>query len=626
MQFNQENVSSVFLINQDELTLFCKNLIEYIKNSLKIDTYDFENYSIYNLNNILNPEYLLSEQFLTYLLNLSNIKDIPDGRTKGESKNRTKVRRCLEVIVFALLNSTDYNDLKSKLIKYTALTDRQVIENIKNFIPLLSSFNPNFNISDWLPKSKLPITYNEILNLIAPYGHTIKTSEKELYEKVKKDETWVSRTFFELLCHDCNKSFFTCYHDFKTNVNFSNRCPHCAGNIPITFRDILDLAKSRNWTVLSTEKEFLENKEKYGTLPSKTKFLIQCENGFIFPYTYNYLKMHSDCQYCTGNAPITYNDLKQIIEERIGTIITTFEEFELAKKKYSTLPSETKVIIKCSSNHIFNSTWGQMTYNNNWCPYCASGRNENTIRWYLNKIFNYIVSLYSQTPSIFFSKCSLKDLNILDRSSLYEGRMQYDGYSQINLTYNFNLKIPFNQFQNKQYYKKIYNILENFKNFQNFLDTFNSDYENFFSNNDKLLIYMPFGEIELIVEGENLKLLQSSLFLSNYEISNLNVLKIAFEYSGYQHYLYPNIYHDTLAKFLSQIINDLYKKKLSFENNIILLEFPYFINLKLNDPKKIQDYLIKKLGEFTNINFNPYKIPQFNHLSKDAFRDILSYS
>ena len=625
--FYEQDSSFVFLINKDELTLFCKNLLEYIKNGLKTNSYDFENYLIYNQNSNLNLEYLLSEQFLSYLMNLSNIKDEKYYRNI-ESHNRTQARRCLEVIVFALIKSKDYSELRLKLVEYTGLSKTQISRDIKRFIPLLSSFNPNFDVSNWLPaEPKTPITYNDILNLIAPYGHIIKTSEKEFFERAKKDGTSPSKTYFELICHDCNNSFFTSWSNIKDCSDKTNKCPHCAGNVPITFKDILDLAKFRNWTVLSTEKEFLENKEKYRSNPSKTKFLIRCENGYIFPYTYNYLQEYSDCQYCNGNLPISYNDLKQEVEIRNGILITTPEEFEFNKRIYNTTPSITKVKILCLNNHTFNSCWSYIVNGNNWCPYCSSGKFENIIRWYLNKIFTYIISQHSQSQTITFSKYNLKDLNMLENTSLYVGRMQYDGYEQINWLYNYVLKFPLNSFQNKQIYKKIYKI-ENFYNIgvQDFLNVFEQDYNsNLFLNGDKILISLPFGEIELIVGPENLKLLDYSLFLSSYEIFNLNILKIAFEYDGYQHYLYPNGHHDTIYKFLVQIINDLHKKKLSFENNIFLLNFPYFINPRLNDPKAIQEYLIKTLEKFTNINFSEYKIPQFNHFSKEAFKDILSY-
>ena len=52
-------------------------------------------------------------------------------------------------------------------------------------------------------------------------------------------------------------------------------------------------------------------------------------------------------------------------------------------------------------------------------------------------------------------------------------------------------------------------------------------------------------------------------------------LNIAFEYQGYQHYIYPNIFHKTKEAFISQQYRDKLKKEYCKNNNIYLIEIPY---------------------------------------------------
>jgi hypothetical protein len=51
--------------------------------------------------------------------------------------------------------------------------------------------------------------------------------------------------------------------------------------------------------------------------------------------------------------------------------------------------------------------------------------------------------------------------------------------------------------------------------------------------------------------------------------------KIAFEYQGYQHYIYPNRFHKTIEQFEKQQQNDRTKKQYCIENGIHLIEISH---------------------------------------------------
>lgn len=106
----------------------------------------------------------------------------------------------------------------------------------------------------------------------------------------------------------------------------------------------------------------------------------------------------------------------------------------------------------------------------------------------------------------------------------------------------------------------------------------------------ELLIYLQqlFPNQKILFNKMVLDDLQLDIYIPN--------LKIAFEYQGYQHYIYPNFYHKSLNKFINLVERDKRKKELCNQRGITLIEFPYFDKLSLSN-------VITKLNE-VNIKTN----------------------
>jgi len=66
-------------------------------------------------------------------------------------------------------------------------------------------------------------------------------------------------------------------------------------------------------------------------------------------------------------------------------------------------------------------------------------------------------------------------------------------------------------------------------------------------------------------------------------------LDLAFERQGEQHYKFPNIFHKSLKKFISQLSNDQDKGELCETHGVTLIEVPYWIKFE-----EYQDYIIKQ--------------------------------
>ncbi len=87
--------------------------------------------------------------YVKKLIQRLNIEDI--------MHNRTRVRRILEVILFAILKSQNYQELVNDLMDFTGLTKAPIQANIKLYLNILKN-KTGINIDKWTPK----ITYGVI--------------------------------------------------------------------------------------------------------------------------------------------------------------------------------------------------------------------------------------------------------------------------------------------------------------------------------------------------------------------------------------------------------------------------------------------------------------------------------
>ncbi|MHA2398428.1 MAG: hypothetical protein ACXADU_06020 [Promethearchaeota archaeon] len=87
---------------------------------------------------------------------------------------------------------------------------------------------------------------------------------------------------------------------------------------------------------------------------------------------------------------------------------------------------------------------------------------------------------------------------------------------------------------------------------------------------------------------------------------NGEVIKLAFEYNGRQHYDFPNAYDSTYQKFLKRQERDLKKIELCKENDIILIIIPHTVK-----PEDRQEYIIERFETLTGIELG--KLPKFDY-------------
>ncbi len=69
-------------------------------------------------------------------------------------------------------------------------------------------------------------------------------------------------------------------------------------------------------------------------------------------------------------------------------------------------------------------------------------------------------------------------------------------------------------------------------------------------------------------------------------------LRLAFEYNGEQHYVYPNKFHTSKEKFLNYKVRDIIKRLLCDRHGVYLLAIPYTI-----PPASLRSYIKAYLPE-----------------------------
>jgi hypothetical protein len=79
----------------------------------------------------------------------------------------------------------------------------------------------------------------------------------------------------------------------------------------------------------------------------------------------------------------------------------------------------------------------------------------------------------------------------------------------------------------------------------------------------------------------------------NLELDFLNEeLRVAIEYNGIQHYVFPNCFHKTKEEFIGQIRRDQYKRKKCDDMGVYLISIPYNVPLT-----EVKHFIIEKLPE-----------------------------
>lgn len=534
------------------------------------------------------------------------------------------------VIGLALLKCNNYDALSKELRKLTNLSHATIWSHINKYIPILTQINPEIDVKKWLPNPK-ELSYIMIKKKVEKISLE-KTKIKGTLIKPESEVEWLSmikkikRKSQVHLIVKCNK----CGKEFESKYNYLNRdrwscgCSNPLYSSDSTYsfeqlkKEIEELGEKITGIKGSLIKpqnkiEFKEMRIKQNISPTQLKVKVKCNKcGKIWVTSVTSLLHHDHwCGRCTDSRVYTYNEIVKLVKDVTlniigleGTLLKPKSKEEFNKLSNLFIPSQVPLKIKCGN------CGNEITYNTQYLKQglfpctCTNLKYETIISWYFYKLLG--------------KRFNHKSLSKL--ISNYSGKLEYDGFNKLLIKNNFislgNHKIKLNE----NYIIKISkvpfisNFIQNrlFKFDLDMIEKFKDDFEKgVFQKGDKITIDLSFGTIDFIYNGKKLLLLNSYLKKDSYSLSTKEFLRIAFEFNGRQHYEFPNAFHKEIKDFFDQVVNDLLKKKLSYENNVFLITFPYWINLKMNDPQKIQNFIVEQFSKKLGIDLS--YLPQYNH-------------
>lgn len=218
--------------------------------------------------------------------------------------------------------------------------------------------------------------------------------------------------------------------EYKNNSTKSNfKCLRCGQIVTSTFARIVSAHKRCQCVIYEDKYQqwVLEAKRRGGTLLTpyfiggrQTKYLWRCKEDHQWESSVaSVIGQGSWCNECRGVRQRTFKELKDVVRERGGTLIT---------QKY--LGSEGSYEFECNLGHYFKNRYRKIVDLGQWCGICSKGnKSEEMVRCAMEQIFG--VAFPKKRPGW------LKNSR--------NNQMELDGY-------NDSLKIAF-EYQGIQHFK-----------------------------------------------------------------------------------------------------------------------------------------------------------------------------
>jgi hypothetical protein len=342
------------------------------------------------------------------------------------------------------------------------------------------------------------------------------------------------RSKIRLKCMKCSEERLMRFRHFISRGLSCKKCKKL-----LRYNKICEIVRLRGGECLSTE---------YTT--SQSKIELRCGKGHTWWSTPNNIKFHNRwCPKCAKNKRITYEDVKKLIGEKNGQLLT-------CKENYTTTIKQLKV--KCNlCDYIWTPTYNNIKNHNGWCPKCAQVASSAKLRLSIEDATN-IAKFKS-------GKCLSKEYKNAHSKLLWECKKGHQWEASYSHIKHSNSWCPICR------YSKGETLVR--KIFESLFD------ESFPCKRPMWLKYKSYKGLELDGYCETLKL--------------------AFEYQGNQHYELHRLYHRTQEQFKYQQEKDEFKRKKCQEMGITLIEIPEFKDLKKID--QIQSDIKDKCNKYLSI-------------------------
>ena len=352
-------------------------------------------------------------------------------------------------------------------------------------------------------------------------------------------------------------------------------------------------------------------------IDNKQKLNIKCIKGHIFEMSYNKLSSKNQwCSICIGYK----TDLDEI---RALCILNECEclNTEFKSKKATILH------LKCKENHLWTTIYSKI---NDWCLECKKNKNSLFFKMKEHAIKNNGQCIANDkkgetnNKTLYTFKCKNEHIwdahfskYILDNNVWCKKCSRYTIEDAKEIAKKRNGDCLSIQQNFLSHDKLQWKCMNDHKWEATFTNVYNNETWcptckiNYGEEMTREIFENMFGETfprirpEWLINKNN----KSKLELDGY----CEKLKIAFEYSGIQHYKYTPFFHGSETSFKEQIERDKIKQKICLENNIFLCVVPYTV--KFNE---LQKYIIQKCKEHNYVI--PHKDIEILNIEKKIYK------
>lgn len=265
---------------------------------------------------------------------------------------------------------------------------------------------------------------------------------------------------------------------------------------------------------------------------NRTKMLWECNNKHQWRTTWSSIKnINTWCPFCIGLSKPSINELQDFAKYKNGKLIST---------EY--VNTQTNLLWECEHKHQWQAVWNSIKNHNTWCPYCSE-----QVKPEMKELQNFALNKNGLLLSLEYKT---NKTNLLWQCS--KGHQWEATWNNIK---SRNTWCP--ECKNWKTEKLCKELLEKQLEIK-------FEKKRFYYNGHKFLEF----------DGYNQK------------------NNIAFEYHGYQHYIYPNRWCKTIEEFSEHKKRDDLKEQFAAENNIKLIIIPY------TEEDNLEKYITKILGEY----------------------------
>ncbi|MHA1658344.1 MAG: hypothetical protein ACTSUT_04375 [Promethearchaeota archaeon] len=409
------------------------------------------------------------------------------------------------------------------------------------------------------------------------YYHHIKEIAENNDLVLKSKDYINSDTPLTFKCNHCNNDINDTWRRIRGRGNIV-KCSYCFPDKTKEdyHNEIKDIIELKGGKLLSDE-----------YINARTKVLVECDKGHIWLVTSNDLKSGYWCKRCfiEDRRKKIYEEIMNIVDNKGGKL----HSIKFRGKHKSAIAK-----ITCENGHTINIRTDSIKLGK-WCLKCFLDKDK---KYKLLKEFikskggKLLSEEYIHSHSKVLVECNKGHRWLVTPTNLKSGtwcpECSNGKYEKII----------------RWYFEQIFSYIKGFS--IKFPVTMICDIINF----------KAFKEMPIRYRGLHIELMH----FDGYSVVEINgiIFKIAFEYNGEQHYKFPNIFHDDTKegkiKYERQILLDEYKKWICSKKrvNIILIEIPFSISPRMDNPIKIQESIIKIIEKNLKINLK-HKIPIFDY-------------